>query len=518
MLKRLASYWFVPLFLAVAAIALARTSLTGDGYEYMLTMHALAEHGSPDITQADVISLQRSAGSVPFYAVTLGDLMPYILEHLRAPEKTPAFTYTIMPNDAGRFYGIHFGLYSLLALPFYLLLKPFGAYPHFAFTLLNLVSCIGAFLYVRRAMSGTSSRAALAALLFLLSGSTFYLNWTGPEVLTASCVLVACIALLRGRAGLAILCAGLAASQNPPIFLLIPFAVGYRILIARYPRLQWPDSVAAKVDQREVLLAGAGIALTLAPYAFFQATFGTPSVIARDFNDSAFITGARLFSVFFDLNQGMIIGIPGVALALLLGLVLLPRRQRGPWLAVAALLLGVIVLMALPALSTVNWNSGGVVMTRYSYWLGMPLLALALLAARQMPARAGMALLLGGAALQAVLLSSTGLLGGKTIYTEHARPARWVLAHFPQLYNPEAEIFHARTEKAVTLPLPKDSIPVFRVDGKPTKIMRHQSNPGAPAGMCAPGEALQGQHVRRVSREWEYLHAPFTCIAWPGAS
>lgn len=515
MLKRLARYCFIPLFLAIAGAALVNASLTGDGYEYVLTMHALSEHGSFEITQADVASLQHSAGSVPFYAVTLGDLMPYILEHLRAPEKTPPFTYTIMPNDAGRFYGIHFGLYSLLALPFYVLLKPFGAYPHHAFALLNLAFCAGACVVLRRALPG---RCVLAMLLFLVAGTTFYLNWTGPEVLTASCVLVACVATLRGQPGLAILCAGLAASQNPPIFLLIPFAVFYRILLARYPALLWPDSVAAAWNRRESLLAAAGILLALAPYAFFQAAFGTPSVIARHFNDSAFITGARLFSLFFDLNQGMIVGIPGVALALLLGLVVLPHQRRGPWLAASALLLGVTILMALPALSTVNWNSGGVVMTRYSYWLGMPLLALVLLAVRQSAPQSGLVVLLGGVALQALLLASTGLLGGKTIYTGHSLPARWVLARFPQYYNPEAEIFHARTQQAVTLPLPADSVSVFSVDGRPTKIMRHRSNRQAPAGMCAAGQELHGHGLRRVTRDWDYLHAPFTCVTPPPSS
>jgi len=447
---------------------------------------------------------------VPFYAVTLGDLMPYLAEHLRAPEKTPAFTYTITPNDAGRFYGIHFGLYSLLALPFYVLLKPFGGYPHYALTLLNLSFCVGAFLYLRRTMA---QQASLAMLLFLLAGATFYLSWTGPEVLTASCMPICCLATLRGRPGLAILFAGLTASKNPPIFLMIPFALAYRLLIVRYPRLQRPDSVAAGLTRRELLPGAVGVLLALAPYAFFQLTFGTPSVIARDFNDTSFIAGARPFSLFFDLNQGMIIGIPGVALALVIGLFTLPRGARGPWLIVFALLFGVIVLMALPALSTVNWNSGGVVMTRYSYWLGMPLLVLALLAARQSSPRAGMALLLAGAALQALLLTSTGLLGGKTVYSEHSLPARWALTHFPRLYNPEAEIFHARTGKAVILPLPKDSVSVFRADGEPSKIMRHRSNRGASGGLCAAGEQLVGQHVRAVSREWEYLHAPFTCVA-----
>ena len=334
-------------------------------------------------------------------------------------------------------------------------------------------------------------------------------------VVVFSCVLIACLACLRGQAGVAILFAGLAASQNPPLSLLIPFAVAYRALIVRYPRLQWPDSVVAAVDRREFVLAAAGILLTLAPYAFFQWTFGTPSVIARDFNGPEFVTGARLFSLFFDLNQGMVIGTPGIGLAVLLGLFLLPRRQRAPWLVVAALMLALVILMALPALSTINWNSGGVVMTRYSYWLSMPLLALALLAVRLSAPGSGIALLLGGVALQAAVLSGTGLLGEKTIFIEHSAPARWVLSHFPQRYNPEAEIFHARNQKRVTLPLPKDSISVFSVDGRPTKIMRHRSNRNAPAGLCAAGDALQGHDVRHVSREWEYLHAPFTCVPAP---
>lgn len=513
MLKRLSTCWFAALFLAIAGYALVTSSLTGDGYEYLLTMHALFEHASPDITQADVASLQRVGGGVPFYGQTLGDLLPLIDAHLRAPEKTPAFTYTVMPNDAGRFYGIHFSLYPLLAVPFYAVLRAFGLFPHYAFTLLNLGFCAGACLYLKQAFP---RQASLAMLLFLFSGTTFYLNWTGPEVMTASCVLVACVAALRGQAGLAILLAGLAASQNPPLFLLMPFAAACRFLIVRYPRLPWPDSVPAPLGRRERLLAAAGVVLALAPYAYFQYLFGTPSVIARDFNDAAFVTGARLFSLFFDLDQGMIIGAPGLALALVPALFLLPREQRTPWLAVAALVLGLVLLMALPTLTAINWNSGGVVMTRYSYWLAMPLLALALLAARRAPPKSGMALLLSGAALQALLFFSTGLLGEKTIFIEHSQPARWVLTHFPERYNPEAEIFHARNQKFVKLPLPKDDVSVFKTgDGKPTKVLRHRANPNGSGGLCPAGQALQGRHVRPVTREWEYLHAPFACVARP---
>lgn len=510
MFERFSALWFAALLAVVGALALINTSLTGDGYEYMLTMHALYQHGSFAITEDDVASLQRTAGSMPFYGATLGDLMPFIGAHLRAPDATPPFTFTIMPNAAGHFYGIHFGLYPLLALPFYALLQALGVDPYYAFTLLNLGCCAAACLYLRRALP---ERAGLAMLLFLLAGTTFYLNWTGPEVMTASCVLVACVALLRGQAGLAILLAGLAASQNPPLMLLMPAAVAFRMLCARYPALQWPGSAPAATGRREIGLALAGCVLAVAPYAFFQLVFGTPSVIARDFNAPEFATGARLFSLLFDLNQGMFMGCAGVGLALVVALFSVPRPQRAGWLAVAALVVAAVLVMAVPTLTAINWNSGGVVMTRYSYWLCMPLLALVFYAVRLAPPWPGKAVLLGGVALQALLLMSTGLLGGKTSYLEHSTPARWVLAHAPTLYNPEAEIFHARNGQVVTLPLPPETISVFAHAGVPTKILRHRGNRAAPPGLCPAGATLDGHDVRPVTREWEYLHAPFTCVS-----
>jgi hypothetical protein len=82
-----------PLFLAIAGFALVTTSLTGDGYDYMLTMQALYEHGTPDITHADLEALKRSAGGMPFYGATLGDLIRYsmsICAHPRRRRPTPS--------------------------------------------------------------------------------------------------------------------------------------------------------------------------------------------------------------------------------------------------------------------------------------------------------------------------------------------------------------------------------------------------------------------------------------------
>ena len=60
-----------------------------------------------------------------------------------------------------------------------------------------------------------SARAAVvAAWLFLLSGTTFYLAWTGPEVLTAAAVLAACLAASDAKLGLGVLAGGVAAVRR----------------------------------------------------------------------------------------------------------------------------------------------------------------------------------------------------------------------------------------------------------------------------------------------------------------
>jgi hypothetical protein len=506
--RQVQSYLALLLFLALSYATLTKTGITGDGGEYLLVTHALFKHQSMTIGAADVADYAHMARE----AIEHFGLQPSLLDELlrqAQSAKPEVVSGGFFPAAPGQFYSIHFWLYSLLALPFYALLKPLGFDPVAAFTLLN-IACAGAvFAYLRRVMP---RHAPLAFLAFLAAGTTFYLRWTGPEVLTASCALVATLAMFRGRAGLAILLAGVGASQNPPMIFLMPFAVVLRYLVGRYPSLRWPDCAPPPLRRSDALPVAAGLAIALAPMAFFQLTFGVPSLIAKYMTSPDLVTPQRFLSLYFDLDQGMVVGAPAVFLALVLPPLLLAGENRRAWLATAGLTLAMIVAMSLPALAAGNWNSGCSVMIRYAYWLAMPMLALALRAAVLLPPARSSLLLLAIVLGQLPLLAINDVFGAETSHTAHTKAARWMLDHHPSRYNPDAEIFYERDVGHEAMMLP-DLVYVRQVAGKPSKVLRHWSNFESSAGLCPAGRMLLAGSIANVNAGWQYLHAPFSCVA-----
>jgi hypothetical protein len=508
MSKQVQSYLLLLVLLALSYVALTTVRITGDGNEYLLMMHSLFKHQSATIGAADIADYAHLA---PEMLQKIGLQQPLLDELLRQAQsaKPTAVSAAFFPNAPGQFYAIHFWLYSLLALPFYALLKPFGFNPTAAFVVLNII-CTGAvFAYLRRIVP---RHAPLAFLAFLVAGTTLYLRWTGPEVLTASCALVATLAMLRGRAGMAILLAGIGASQNPPLIFLMPFAVVLRFLMGKYASLRWPDCPPPPVRRNDALLVAAGVAIALAPMAFFQFTFGMPSIIARYMTSADLVTPQRFLSLYFDLDQGMIVGVPAAFLALVLPPLLLAGAARRAWLVVAGLVVAMTVAMSIPALSATNWNSGCIVMVRYAYWLAMPLLALALRAAVALPPARLRVLLCAIVLCQVGVLAANGVLGERSSHIQHTRAARWMLDHHPTLYNPDAEIFYERYIGREGIMWP-NLVYLHEVGGKPVKLLRHWTNFESSAGLCPAGQLLLPGSIVSVNAGWQYLHAPFTCTA-----
>jgi hypothetical protein len=502
-LKSLA--WPGLLMLLLSIYILLYTRISGDGGEYVLMSQALFKHGSAIIRPDDV----RAYLGLPLEEVMRMRVPDHFFQLLleQMGSTKPEVVAGFFPDTGGRFLAIHFWMYSLLATPYYALLSMLGYSPVYAFGMLNLSFAGGALYYLRRAMP---RHAGLAGTAFLLTGGTFYLSATGPEVMAASCVLIACIAMLRGELGLACLMAGLGASQNPPLLLLLPAALAVRLVLAKRPELAWPGCQPRPWNAYDLAGMAAGAALALLPFAFFQAEFGVPSLIAKYFTSPDLITPNRLFSLLFDLNQGMLVGLPALLAALLLPPFLLDADRRGRWLLAAGLLCAVVVGMALPSLSATNWNSGSVVTSRYAYWLGMPLLVLACLAALQLTAAKARWLFGLMLALQALVLACHGELGQRYSYLGHTPLARLALDHAPSWYNPDAEVFFERSSEREQR-MPATLTYVYRRHGVPLKLLRHESNSDDAAGLCPADQLLQGSRVHRVDGGWQYVHAPFTC-------
>ena len=487
--------WFAIGLAAVLGILLVTVQPrhTGDVEEYALTTVALARHGTPDVRLDDVAAASAllPAFEAPFR--TLADGMA-------TGGEIPKPGY--FRGHDGRVYAIHFFAYPALSALAFKALPLLGLPAFKCFLAVNLAFFFALGLALRRLFGDDDRRAAFGVLMFVLCGGFLYAQWSSPETMSAAALLAALALYLSGAPVAGGLVAGIAAMHNPPIVLFAAFAPLLRLaagwqrgsgLVANLRRAIGPRELAGSV------LAGVLFAL---PVLFNLWAFGVPSIIAKVSTAVELATPNRLFSFFFDLSQGMLIGVPALFLALLAW----AWRGRNLALAVGTVLFS--VALAAPSTVAHNWNSGSEGMMRYAFWGAMPLLFALFWRLRQLP-RWPLALL---AALVAIQVASI-------VHIRRYNPgdfsplAKWVMAHAPGAYNPDPEIFHERNVHQETWLDPRQ-IDSYAVNGVVVKRMANRENTRAEAELCGPGRALgRGAAIVPADRNWYYLNGPFPCTA-----
>lgn len=482
---------FALLLAILLALPLRKTAgLSGDVDEYVLMTIAIASHASPDIQPGDIAQAKRL---MPHYFVPRLEALEAGIAEGRI-DPVPGF-YT--GGDKG-IYAIHFFAYSgLAALPFKVL-QAVGANPLKCYQVLNLLAIFGLGLTMFR-FFGSAGRAFAGTALFMLAGGVLYWNWSSPEVLSAASLLAAFLWFGMGAPVIGGVLAGLAAMQNPTIV----FALAFLPLLAA-----WQQRSLAPLF-RPRMIAGLALGALLFAWAplFNLAKFDTPSIIAKGTTSAASVSAERLFSLFFDLNQGMLLAIPAIAAMLLCW-----GWRRAQWRRELLLLAlcGVATLaFCLPALSVANWNSGAAGVMRYAFWASMPLLFVLLYRLRAAEAwpRMGMA---------ALLLVQTLAMAACFRYShvEFSPLARWVMNHYPALYNPEPELF---VERGANAEVPLEATRTYQWKDKQGNAVKtlYFTGPGAPVpgeSLCGPGRSMQGDSAPvRAAPNWAYLNGPVDC-------
>jgi hypothetical protein len=477
---------------------------TGDSTEYLLAARALASHGTPSIRVTDVEWLAAREPALRKVALPLA-------EGMRRGELIPL--PSVRRGVSGAYYSLHFWFYSLLCAPFLWLTELLALAPIRALALVNAlaasVAALGLWAHFGRGRLGV-----LLGGIFVLSGTTFYLGWTGPEVLTGSALIVACLASRRGELGKGLVAGAVAAAQNPSailIWLYVVWSWG-----THEPREKRP------LNRREAVLAALALALALLPYAFFYEAFRVPSIIATFATDFSLIGFERAWSLVFDLNEGMLFGLPGLLLGTLaataLGLLAAPRSERRRLATNALATALVIACMAVPTFAIHNWNSGASVLIRYGYWLAMPLLPLFGELAQHAGVRSRWILFGVAALLQIAVIAVHGVWGQHYSYVRHTWAAKRVLGHFPAAYNPVPEIFYERTLGSER-PLAKTQLVVWPYRGRPRKLLVREGVKPRSKRICPDGSVVTSPSVRPATGDWLYLDAPFACGGRePGAS
>lgn len=489
--------WRFPLLLALllaVLVALTPVDYRGDSVEYTLDTVAIASHGTPDIRLDDIARTRALLGDAyraPFDELERG---------MRAGDQDLYAAFT--RGREGAVYPVHFFGYPLLAAAPFKVFELLGAPPFKAFVAVNLAAVFVLGLALRR-FFGSEKRAWAGLALFMLCGGALYWRWSSPECLSAALLLGGMLYFCAGAPLRGALLAGLASWQNPTILFFFGFAPLLKLCLDWQAGAGPVANLRALASRANIAGLAAGVAVFALPVLFNLYQYGVPNIIARKFSDPSLVGGERLLSFFFDLNQGMAIGLPGLLAGMLL---LCARKDRRAHSVLAAALLFLLAL-AVPALAVLNWNSDAAGMMRYVFWSSMPLLfvLLALLRKRAWP----LPLVAGVAVLQALAM----LHAASYHYTTFSPLARQVLAHAPGLYHPEPEIFAERSAHHDNY-IRADEVYVYRIDGAPVKALVNLANPGADAALCGAGAMLAPDNTfTDATRGWRYVDAPLRCAA-----
>lgn len=490
LLKPLSLRQFALLLAALLALLAIATPPRPDGdfEEYAAMTAALAAHATPAIRAAD---LQTAAALAPAVSA------PYAIlaEGMRKGLEIPRYGFNRGRN--GGYFAIHFFAYpALAALPFRLL-QAGGMDPLRCFQLVNLgfVWLLGLCLF---RLFGSSAKASAGVVLFMLCGGALYWNWSSPECMSAAALLSGLILFSTGAPLAGGLLAGLAAMQNPPVGLFFGFAPLLQLALHYDPQQGWRAAVRNALRLPNLLGMLAVLALALVPIAFSLWQFGVPSLIAKYSTDRELIGAHRLVSFFFDLNQGMLIGVPALLAALLFwGW----RRQPVRNLIVLGLSCVFVAALAVPALSAQNWNSGASGMMRYAFWGAMPLLFAFLLRLRD-HARWPQ-VLVAAVALGQLMCTVTAQQYG---YLELSPLARVVLAHAPGLYNPDPEIFNERVTHD------DHGIGSAGLTVYGGKTMYAPADPNADFRLCGRGRMVSpASRTADAGQDFRYINGPVLC-------
>lgn len=500
--------------------------VNGDGHEYFLQLWDLSSHLSPDIRLSDIESFSNYLREYKLVGVQESVLLDW-KKQIESGNNTTDYFFRV---PSGAYYGLHFWFYAALCVPAKWALHMFGGNELKAFQLTNallLVIGLAYLLFVR--WIALELRIA-AALLFYGVGTPYYLRWPHPEIFSTVTCLIASIAFLERRLTLATLACGLGALQNPSMALMIP------VIFASHLDhwLKLPISEKGKLLSK-LFMAGS---VSFLPFAFYFVMFGVPSLIVREgFVDQGVIDFDRLYSLFFDLNQGMVVG-AGWIIALS-SLVLTSRfsslfnpagrhrktlcLRREDWL------LGGMLLMAVGVLPQVNWNSGQAVYTRYALWISIPLMLWTVYQVSEVKlGRLCLVLVIAAQLITVYLFGAFSRSDDESHYFRHKRIAIAVLRYAPWAYNPEPEIFMERTRgREVDDPhaiLHERKPVVFNQGRVIKKILVHKTKLNALSEeicgdnhelMTEQGDRIQPNMYKNTRFDFMYLSGSFLCYPQP---
>jgi hypothetical protein len=370
----------------------------GDGNEYMAMAVNLSHGRPPALSRDDRIAVDRELAAFE------GDFA------------VPPVDTTLVGVD-GRQDSFHFWLYPLIVAPWLAAARAAGLHPNAAFTLVNAAGvALLAFYLVRRG-------SATAAGLLVAGPLLWWIDKAHTEALLFVTLAFAMLLVERSPA-LALLCAALAAAQNPGAIVVFGGVAAYALLDRR--------------RSTRTALATMGCAVVVAlPYGYYMWHLGKWSPLATTIGRH--IPALRaLLTPLVDLNLGLIPYAP--VLVGCAAFALVARRDR-----LGALTGAVIAALLVVFAQSINVNHGGSPgISRYAIWVLAVLTPFVAFGANRLSSRRWLM------AMLVVMSAGLSLFAFRPAAAERSGPGPSLLAEvvwtrWPELDNPVPEVFAERT-------------------------------------------------------------------------
>lgn len=441
----------------------------GDGFEYALLTESFYNHGSPDFQKQDIESFIFELGK--YHNMDVFPKYPYLhgykdfLNIEKLEFKRGYGGFFVAKNH--KLYGYHFYTYSLVSLPAKVICKLTNLSPLTAFHLTNaffiiIVCALLLFYNTKNIYVGFFS-----VISFCFGVNYWYLGWEHTEIFTTCLVAISLMCFFRGNRLWSLFVLAIAVTQTQTLMILLA-ALSLIILIE--------DKINFKI-----LIKLVGIfCIAFIPALFYYYHFETTNLIKdMGYLDQRCITFNRLFGLYFDLNQGMILSLPLILPVYIISLsyfILTKFRDWRNLIKHLSLPISIIIITVISS-SMINWNPGQTIVHRYTTWIGAVVFIHFFELLRFNDEKWKLVLLNTSALVQIFICFYFQKINNFDWEpSEHKNIAAWVLKTDPDLYNPDPTIFAVRTMQQYDLLNQTAPIFYFDNDHNLKKVMFHKKN------------------------------------------
>lgn len=439
---------------------------TGDAVEYTIMTEAFYNHFSPDVRSGDFDSFKKAYKKKNNWGENnKAQIYDDARKFIKAPNhKKFDYSFAFFADGKGKNYSCHFFVYSLFNLPVRLMCKIIGFNPLLVAQITNilliLISCFFFFKY----SIFKKIETAVFIVLFFYSTNYWYLAWQHTEVFTVCFATAGFWLFIYGKKYIGVFLVSIAALQNQPVAII----VGALVLITLFSN---------KFTIKNIVKLGCASFLVLVPSVFYYFHFGVTNLIKfQGVMSFDYVTFTRVFGFFFDINQGVILALPFILflyLYFIIKKIILIKTEANKWELFIPLAL--IIAVSVAAMLD-NWNHGQAVVNRYVTYIGAIILVHTFYMIMQVSnLRTKKILLIISIVTQIITIYYHQSLSKFDWSTDNPKPiSKWVLNHFPGLYNPDPVIFISRYFEKNTITEPAIS-PAYYMNptGEITKLLVH---------------------------------------------